>query len=764
MGAGDTCTVYAATYTENVTVTAGTSGNYKTITVNGTDIVNVSGGFTLNSHTKLAGNCAAAVAITGFTGTSGTLTFSASNSFSAGNTIALHGFTSPNTGLNGQTVTILSTGLTGSVFEATVTGSGYSSGIGAGSVTVGSCGFSITQPSQSGGCASIVDGSTDVYITNNSLSQCGLGNDVEVTMGSTNGSSYVYITGNTFSYGCGTSSAPNNCVAISNSGNHIFEQNNDFSHFGIVIEAYGQYEVIRNNTFHDIYESECGSASGNCHMDMIYAERSNTAANYVVQYQLWEGNTATNIVGADGKGLWTAADNPGGCGTSCFNVIGRYNVFSHFGSATSSQTSGFLNVKYYNNTWVDPNNAANCGGGGASTSYRDDTSSGGAEINNLFYYTAYPTSQSCGWYAYSLNASGDNTGFTAGANLAYCQNGTGCGIQTLTQGASYLFASDPNTFVSNTLDSTDPLAGYSVGNFNLTAGSAALNAGTYLTKVGTGDAGTGTTLTVTDTAFFQDGLGLNAAGVQADCIKVTSTSNSSVCITAVNYTGGTVTLASSISRSVGDEIWLYSKSDGTVELTGSAPNIGALGASQSFSCTPGTIPATHSGHISLTCTGVGTAWTGSTAFSASGACTYVSTSNSSSTSQTVVVTTGSAGTCTITDTTDSLSTTVGVDAASLSISPTSGNKSTTPTITLTGVNTLWSSETASGLFSVSGGSCSGESIGTPTVSSNTSATATLTTGSAACTITVEDTSTTATASFTVTNSGSSTSAPAAWIF
>src|ERR1700729_168278 len=56
MSAGDTCTVYAGTYKESVTVPAGASGNYKTITVNGSDVVSVLG-FTLNSHTQLIGNC-----------------------------------------------------------------------------------------------------------------------------------------------------------------------------------------------------------------------------------------------------------------------------------------------------------------------------------------------------------------------------------------------------------------------------------------------------------------------------------------------------------------------------------------------------------------------------------------------------------------------------------------------------------------------------------------------------------------------------------
>src|SRR5580700_5935740 len=55
MSSGDTCTVYAGTYNENVTVPAGTAGNYKTITVNGSDVVNVTGGFTLNSYNKVSG-------------------------------------------------------------------------------------------------------------------------------------------------------------------------------------------------------------------------------------------------------------------------------------------------------------------------------------------------------------------------------------------------------------------------------------------------------------------------------------------------------------------------------------------------------------------------------------------------------------------------------------------------------------------------------------------------------------------------------------
>ena len=61
MSPGDTCTVYAGTYNETPSIPAGTAGNYKTITVNGSDVVTVKG-FTVNSHTKLIGNCTAPAA------------------------------------------------------------------------------------------------------------------------------------------------------------------------------------------------------------------------------------------------------------------------------------------------------------------------------------------------------------------------------------------------------------------------------------------------------------------------------------------------------------------------------------------------------------------------------------------------------------------------------------------------------------------------------------------------------------------------------
>jgi hypothetical protein len=192
------------------------------------------------------------------------------------------------------------------------------------------------------------------------------------------------------------------------------------------------------------------------------------------------------------------------------------------------------------------------------------------------------------------------------------------------------------------------------------------------------------------------------------------------------------------------------------EYTGSQYNIigstlSTSGATPSFTVSPATIPAHHSGNITLTLTGTSTSWVnGTTTFSLPSVTglALVSTSiNNGTQVATLTVTTGTGtGTGNITDSADGATAALTVATATLAISPTSGTTGTTPTVTLTGTHTLWTHETPSGLFSVSGGT--GASIGTPTVSGDTSATATLTVGSAAGTLTIEDTSTTATATFT----------------
>jgi hypothetical protein len=67
-------------------------------------------------------------------------------------------------------------------------------------------------------------------------------------------------------------------------------------------------------------------------------------------------------------------------------------------------------------------------------------------------------------------------------------------------------------------------------------------------------------------------------GVQNDWIAVgpSLAAAAKVQIAAVDDKTNTITLASAISRKVGDHIWLHRDSDGTVVISGKAPDIGAL--------------------------------------------------------------------------------------------------------------------------------------------------------------------------------------------
>ncbi len=180
---------------------------------------------------------------------------------------------------------------------------------------------------------------------------------------------------------------------------------------------------------------------------------------------------------------------------------------------------------------------------------------------------------------------------------------------------------------------------------------------------------------------------------------------------------------------------------------------GFFGSSSSLAITPAAIPKNHAGNIVLSIVGTGTTFTGSTVFTPSGVVgvTKISQSITNGTHGTITVTTDAThtGTLTITESvTGSATGTTTIATATLAISPTSGATGTTPSLTMTGANTVWTQETAAGLFTVSGGT--GASLATPSVSTDTSATDTLTVGSAAGTLTITDSSTGATATFTAT--------------
>jgi hypothetical protein len=499
MSAGDTCTVYAGTYNENVTVSAGTASNYKTIAVNGSDVVTVLG-FTLNSHTKLVGNCAAPAAIN-------------------------------------------------------------------------TCGFNIQNPSSPGStaCISMPNGTTDVYIRNNVMYACG--STAMIAAGYPETVSYIYVQGNTLSYACITQAqagtATKECDGILIEGNHVLVENNDLSHYTLGLYMNTVYGVFRNNTMHDQYETEAG---GNSHTDAWFSEPG--VSTWPVEYNVIEGNYLYNGFGVDAKGNLSQNES---CGGNCYNLIQRFNTVSRIGGAvvTNNANPGWPYVKVYNNTYVDTlydqiesdpinDNHTNNGGGTAGAPYA-------SELNNIFYFT-----QTSGSVTVAVNPYAAVGTDVYGYNLAWCPACAKIFPHTYGSGS---WTSDPGNKNANPLFVSYVSPGSLSNDYHLQAGSPAIAAGTSLTTVASGDSGSGTSLVVNDASYFQDSYGLSNdnSTVYADCISVTTVGNH-VCITAVNYSTNTLTLASNITRSIGDKVWLYSKSDGVQVLTGTAPNIGAFGA------------------------------------------------------------------------------------------------------------------------------------------------------------------------------------------
>jgi hypothetical protein len=507
MAAGDTCTVFAGTYNENVTVSAGGVGAYKTLTVNSSDVVSVFS-FTINSHVKIVGNC---------TAPAGT----------------------------------------------------------------GTCGFNIQHPSSpsTNPCVSVVANSTDFYITNNVMYACAQ----FVKEASNANTTHGFIQGNTMSWSYTTSSAPLSQfggvgLAGTINGDYHLLENNDISHVSDGFYLHGAHIYLRKNTLHDTNETtEClvGGNGGNCHIDFMQAD-TQVPGGQPTQYLVLEGNTAKNMVGSNehAVGLLQAE----ACNGQCFNGIVRFHVAAHIGGGAIIDDNSFvnpppqawINVKSYNNTWLDM--AISSRVNGAATNGFAHGSFGGSDINSIFHYVG-----SLGDFNPDFCLDTACSPFKYGYNLAFCT--VSCGTlrpHTYSTGA---WTDDPGNILA------DPkFVNYAGDDFHLQASSPAIGGGTNLTTT-TNSGTSSTTLTVADANYFQDGAGI--AGVQPDCLRIGGTTT--VCITSggVNYSTNTITLSAPATWSNGAAVYLYSDSQGIVRLTGANPDIGAYPYSASSGGSPG---------------------------------------------------------------------------------------------------------------------------------------------------------------------------------
>jgi hypothetical protein len=565
MANGDTCSVYAGTYNENVTVPAGGVGAYKTLQVNGTDVVYVLS-FVLNAHTKIIGfhvqnpsspNSVRCVNVVN----SATDVYITNNDFYACGTDSIMGTTS-----------------------ATAPYPSYVS------VQNNIFSYGCSTSSAPDVCSAIVSRGDHWLIEGNDFSH--------ITTAIGRNGSYGVVRNNTFHNAYGRDLvglfSERECIpelsataTISGttvtwvSGDQFFNEypgawvKISGTHYTIasvasytsIVASYASMTLQASPSPPQGSQTLTGGNGRNCHLDFFSSEPSNST-----QYNLIEGNTLNTLLGSDSKGILAQGDV---CAGQCHHLIIRFNVGAHVGGGGIADNNanngtvnpGFYHVKSYNNTWVDFNSDPTQQPGGGTNDFTHN-STNGANFNDIFYYPEslfHLTPITC---AEGLPSDTCST-FAERNNLAWClgaNTGVTCNLHSQNYGRGN-FTDDPGNIKA------DPLfVNYAANDFHLSTGSPAISAGSYLTTVAAGDSGSGTTLLVNDAGFFQDGDGI--AGVKPDQIRVGTSTVAQ--ITSVNYATNTLVLANSITRSPGNPVYLFSDSNGRIVLTGNAPDIGAF--------------------------------------------------------------------------------------------------------------------------------------------------------------------------------------------
>jgi len=364
-------------------------------------------------------------------------------------------------------------------------------------------------------------------------------------------SQYNWIHDNQFSKGgqCSGGSDDGSVLEIgtedsgTDNTNYNLIEDNTFFHGGHhVVGLYGRYNTFRNNYMHNEVWT---NGKGNRTLYMLgYA--SNGIYNLIENNRF--GYTAAPCDAPSTGGVLLA---------SSYNIL-RYNSFYHniiHGLLLQVYDGQDVNEnKLYNNTFFNncdsDEEPSICDGGFEDSAVGfNDWVSGKEVVDNVFKNNLY-------YSHYTLYTDTDqaNVGDQTFANEF---NGD-------TQGDP-LFFNAKTTPPANKMDSTVP-------NLDLQSGSPAIDAGGALTKVSVADAGSGTSLVVSDSGYFQDGTWAPPGTIEADWIAVGTVGN---VVQISSISGNTITLSNSISRQGGDSVWLYKDSDGTIVLYGSAPDAGA---------------------------------------------------------------------------------------------------------------------------------------------------------------------------------------------
>jgi len=358
-------------------------------------------------------------------------------------------------------------------------------------------------------------------------------------------SNWVTISNNTMSY---SGYLTGGASIMGGNGNYMLIENNDMSHAADFVFMFGDYNVVRNNKFHDVTALEFNNGP---HIDGVQSYG---------RHILVEGNYMYNVAETGGNvhfALFADAFT-----TDNYHCVIRHNTVNGIDGGFLIIQGNFEDAKLYNNTVVKTNRNT---GAFSTTIGFAQASDSSSTFNNLFHTAVGVGNELYFYHTVAL------PGAQVDYNLAWssvCQTtctgwNNGNIIPTGTD-ANGIYNVDPNFTVY-----TDD-ANFLNDDFNLNSSSVAINSGTSLTNVKVTDAGTGLILKVDDADFFQYGTTI----VNADWIAIGNVLNI-VQIDSIDYTSNTIILVNTVTRTANDKVWLFKNSSGEQVLYGTAPDIGA---------------------------------------------------------------------------------------------------------------------------------------------------------------------------------------------
>ena len=356
--------------------------------------------------------------------------------------------------------------------------------------------------------------------------------------------------GNTLSYCAGAGAGL--AAGITIEGHNNLFDGNTFSHVQSAIQLYGSFNVVRNNTFGPVAGADLGGqhsqpieSSGDC---------SGAPGDYPLVHMLFENNTSTQWRGPDSHAGFLLRDtSTPPCGQTS-NVI-RLSSFMDSGSYLTVTQTQSRNEYFYNisvsNTQLD-----NSPKDQEDYSFTDNCPDS-RTLNNILANTTRVGSEDWGIYI-----DGTSGPYVENHNLIFSKGWTGSwygptSASTTTYDSSDIFNEDPRFVDPDT-------------KLELQPGSPAIAAGGPLTST-VGSGASSTSLAVSDAGFFSWGYGI--PNVHADWIRIGASTTAQ--ISSIDYSTNVITLASAVSWSKGDGVYLYKDSNGNAQLSGSNPNIGA---------------------------------------------------------------------------------------------------------------------------------------------------------------------------------------------